>query len=72
MQVVKVILEARHGIEKSFCFLVLKKCLVGSDSGIREVQGTEQRQEVPETLLSLSSECIVLRCLEMGFYWPIS
>lgn len=59
MQVVKVILEARHGIEKSFCFLVLKKCLVGSDIGIREVQGTEQRQK------SLRRSC--LSCLSVEY-----
>lgn len=58
---------------RSFCFLAFKKCLVESSSEITEkCRALEESQEVPEILFAFLSECVVLRCLAMGFYCTYS
>lgn len=53
---------------KSFCLLAFEKCLVGNQSEITgKCRELEERQEVPGMFFSFFPECIVLRCLEMGF-----
>lgn len=53
-------------------FSGFKKCLVGGCTEITEKgRALEESRVVPEMFCSFLSECIELKCLEVGFCYPL-